>query len=814
MGVDVDAVVRDVKQAVRGLYKNPSVSIIAVIALALGIGFTTVMFSIVYGALYRGLPFEGADAIMHLERANPTEGIESMEVSIHDYRDWRDRQRSFEHLGAFYQGTVNIRGTERPERYEGAFMTANSFDVIGVQPILGRGFREEDERPGATQVALIGYRVWQDRYGGSREVLGRSVTINGEAGQIIGVMPEGFEFPILEEVWVPLRLDPVALPRGEGQSLEVFGKLVDGVGLDQAMVEFANIADRLAAEHPETNEGVTAHIKPYTEEFIGDEEKGILLSMLFTVVMVLIIACANVANLLLARASARSRDLAIQTAMGASRWHVVRQMLVEAGVLAVVGAVVGSVIAWFSITAFDRAVSATDPPFWLDFKLDGPILLFVIAIAAFAALVAGGIPALKASGPDVNSVLKDESRGSSGMRIGRLSRTLVIAEIAMSMALLVASGLMVKGVVKLNNEDYGFPTENIFTARVGVFPERFPDEASRLRFWEDVEERVSRIPGVVSAGMTGSLPGTGSFGARFSLDGQSYDADRDLPVVRFAAVTPGFAETFEFEASAGRWLDPTDNAEGPRVVVINEAFVDRHFGDGSALGRRVRLGGLNSEAEWMEIVGVVPNHRMEGVGDPGQEEINVPGMYLPLAQYDLRFASIVARVEGEPLRLAADVRDAVGAADAETPIYFVQTLEQAMEQNLWFYRVFGNLFLAFGLAALFMASVGLYGVMSFSVTNRVGEMGVRMALGASGRQVTGLIIGQGLKQIAVGLVLGSGLAIVVARGLTLILYQVEPWDPVTFAGVLAVLVGTGLGASWVPARRATRVDPMVALTAE
>jgi predicted permease len=810
----MQTVLNDIRYAIRGLCKNPSVSVIAVVALSLGIGLTTVMFSIVYGALYRGLPFEGADGIMHLERANPTQGIQSMEVSIHDYRDWRERQRSFDHLGAFYQGTVNIRGTERPERYDGAFMTANSFEVIGVQPILGRGFREEEELPGAQQVALIGYRVWQERFGGSPDVLGQSVTINGEAGEIVGVMPEGFEFPILEEVWVPLRLDHRVLARGDGQSVEVFGDLADGVSLDEAMAELAGIADQLAAEYPEANKGVTAIIKPYTEEYVGDEERGILFSMLITVVMVLVIACANVANLLLARATTRSRDLAIRTAMGASRWQVVKQMLAESGVLALTGALLGTGIAWVAIRLFDQAVSITDPPFWLDFKIDLPILAFVMLIACLAALVAGGIPALKASGSDVNSVLKDESRGSSGMRIGRLSRVLVIGEIAMSMALLVASGLMVKGVVKLNNEDYGFPTDNIFTARIAVFAERFPDEAARLRFWEDVEQRVAQLPGVAAASLTGSLPGTGSFGARFALDGVSYDADRDLPVARFAVVTPGFARTFEFEALQGRWLDDTDNAEAPKVAVVNEAFVDRHFPDGTALGRRVRLGGTASTEEWKEIVGVVPNHRMEGVGDPGQQEINVPGFYLPLAQYDLRFASIAARVDRDPLQLAGPVRDAVGAADSDTPIYFVQTVAQAMDQNLWFYRIFGNLFLAFGFAALFMASVGLYGVMSFSVSHRVSEMGVRMALGAKASQVTALILRQGLTQIVVGLVIGSGLSFLVARGLTLLLYQVEPWDPTTYGAVLLVLVLTGMGASAIPAGRATKVDPMVALSSD
>ncbi|MDA0313048.1 MAG: ABC transporter permease [Gemmatimonadetes bacterium] len=810
----MDTIFSDIRYAVRGLIKNPSVSIVAVVALALGIGFTTVMFSIVYGALYRGLPFEGAEAIMHLERANPTQGIESMEVTIHDYRDWQERQRSFTHLAAFYQGTVNIRGTERPDRYDGGFMTANSFEVIGVQPILGRGFREEDEQPGSPQVALLGYRVWQERYGGSPDVLGQGVTINGELGQIIGVMPEGFEFPVLEEVWVPLRLDHVALERGAGQSVEVFGDIKEDVSLDQAMTEFAGIAAQLASEYPETNEGVTANIKPYTEEYIGDAERGILLSMLFTVVMVLIIACANVANLLLARASGRSRDLAIQTAMGASRARVMSQMIMEAGVLAAVGAALGTGVAWIGISMFDRAISSTDPPFWLDFTLDGPILLFVVAIAGLSALVAGGIPALKASGADVNSVLKDESRGSSGMRIGRITRVLVIGEIAMSMALLVASGLMVKGVVKLNNEDYGFPTENVFTARVGVFPERFPDEASRLRFWEDVEQRVAQLPGVLAAGMTSNLPGTGSNGSRFTIDGVSYEADRDLPTARFAAVTPGFAETFEFEALQGRWLESTDNAEAPQIAVINQSFVDRYFPDGQAIGRSIRFGGVESDDPWKEIVGVVPNHRMEGLGNPGETEVNAPGFYIPLAQYDLRFVSIAARVDSDPLLLSSPVRDAVAAADADTPIYFVETLDASLAKNMWFYRIFGNLFMAFGLAALFMASVGLYGVMSFSVSSRVSEMGVRMALGAQASQVTGLIIKQGLGQIAVGLLIGSGLAVLVARGLTLLLYQVEPWDPATFAIVLVLLLTTGVGACAIPAMRATRVDPMTALSGD
>lgn len=812
----MDGFVKDVKYAWRGLRKNPSVSVIAVVALGLGIGLTTVMFSIVYGALHRGLPFDGAERIMHLERANPEAGFTSMEVTVHDYRDWEARQRSFAHLGAFYMGTVNIRGTERPERFEGAFMTANVFDVVGVQPILGRAFTAEEEAPGAPQVAVIGYDVWQERFGGSRDVLGMQVSINGEPGEIVGVMPEDFRFPVLQEVWVPLRLDPVALERGTGTTLEVVGLLEPGISVDRAAVEFTGIAAQLAQEHPSTNAGVTSVIKPYTDEFIGQEERSLLYAMLMTVVLVLVIACANVANLLLARAAMRTRDLAIRTAMGAERWRVFVQLLAEAAVLAAVGAILGTAIAWVGIEAFDRAVAPTDPPFWLQFQLDAPILGFVLAISAVAAIAAGMVPAIKASAADVNSILKDDSRGSSSMRIGRLSRVLVMAEVALSMALLVASGLMVKGVVKLNNEDLGFPTGNVFTARVGLFEEQYPDPASRLMVWEDLERRVASIPGVAAAGLTQAIPGTGSWGMAIHVDGQEYAAASDIPDTRMLTVSPNFFPTFEMELVRGRWFETGDNADAPLVVVVNERFVETHFPDGQAIGRRIRLGGFETTAPWREIVGVVPNYRMEGLGnvDPGAP-IDQDGIYVPISQYDQRFLTIAARVEGvAPLSITADVRDAMASVDADTPIYFVQTVEQAIEQNTWFYRIFGNLFLAFGFAALFLASVGLYGVMSFGVSQRTGEMGIRMALGAEGRQVMGLILRQGLSQIVIGVVVGTGIAFLVARGLQIVLYQVEPFDPVTFGGVFVLLVLTGLMASFVPALRATRVDPMAALRTE
>ena len=808
----MDTLLKDLKYAGRGLFRTPGVSVVAVLALALGVGLTAIMFSIVYGALHRGLPFEGADRLMYVAHSRPSEDVGSMPVPVHDFLDYQARQRSFEALAGFYQGTVNVRGPERPDRYEGAFMSANAFDVLGVRPLIGRGFVDDDARPGAPLVLMLGHRVWQERFGGSPDVLGSTVTVNGEAAEVVGVMPEGFEFPFAQEVWVPLRLDALALPRGQGQGLSLYGRLREGVTADQASAEFAGVAAQLEAEYPSTNQGIVPVVRPYESQFIGDDVARLLYTMLATVGLVLLIACANVANLLLARAAVRTRDVAIRTAMGASRWRVVVQLMAEAFVLAAVGAALGAALAWVGIGMFDRAVEPTDPPFWLDFRLDGPIVAFVVAATGLAALVSGALPAVRASATDVNSVLKDESRGSSSLSLGRLSRGLVVAEVAMSVALLVASGLMIKSVLTLRDLDYGFPTHDVFTARVALFEERYPTPDDRQRVWDEIERRARELPGVRAAAIVDALPGLGSNGGRVAIEGESYAADRDLPPTRWVRVSPGFFETFEVDVLAGRPFDERDVRDAPQVAIVNESFVRRHFADGQALGRRVRLGDLRSEASWREIVGVVPDMRLEGVGntDPPPPD----GVYLPVAQDDSRFLSITLVGSGAPLSYAEPVRDLVSAVDADTPIYFVRTLQAAIDEGLWFYRIFGGLFAAFGAAALFLASVGLFGVMSFSVSRRAPEMGIRMALGAQAAQVRRLVLGQSMRQMALGMALGAGLAVLVARGLQMVVYGARPWDPATYALVFLVLAATGLVATAVPAMRATRVDPVEALRSE
>ncbi len=607
-------------------------------------------------------------------------------------------------------------------------------------------------------------------------------------------------------------MDPLALERGTGRTLEVFGRLRAGVSLDRAAAGMERIAREIALEHPETNEGIQPVLKPYTDEFIGDEEASLLWTMMLAVSAVLVIACVNVANLLLARAAERTREVAVRSALGASRRRLLVQLLAEAFALAAAGAVVGTGIAWLGIRAFSNAVVDTGPPFWLEFTLDLPVLLFVGGLAGAAAMIAGVLPALKASGGDVAGILRDESRGSSSFRIGRLSRGLVTAEVALSMGLLVAAGLMTKSIVTLNTLDYPFVHENVFTARLGLFEADYPDEESRRRFFREVRERIDGRPEVESVTLASSLPGLGSGGSRMAVEGETYPQEQDHPVVRFGIVTPSYFRTFGVEALRGRLLSDADGPDAVPVAVVNESFVARHFPEGDPLGRRVRLGGADSERPWHTIVGVVPDLYMQGLNNPESE--SGAGLYLPLDQRDLTFASLAVRTSGDPLALTRAIRDEVAVVDPDVPLYWVDSLEGRIATATWFYRVFGVLFLAFGSVALFLASVGLYGVVSFGVSRRTQEMGVRMALGAEGRDVLRLIVGEGMKQIGVGLAVGLVLAWLLARGLELVLFRVDPSDPSVFLGIVGLLAVTGLLASVIPARRATRVDPVEALRYE
>jgi len=804
----VNAFLSELRFAFRSLRSQPGLTSIGVIALAMGIGFTAIMFSIVHGALYRGLPFPDGDRIYHLGGTNPSQGQEQIPISLHDFVEWREQQRTFEDLAAYYTGTINISGIERPVRFDGGFMSASTFQTLGVQPFLGRTFQEGEDRPGAPGVIVLSYHVWRDQFGSDPGTVGQVVRVNGEQSTIIGVMPEGFLFPVTEEVWIPLEVDPVGVVRGEGRLLDIFGMLREGTTLEEARTDIGGIAQRLAQAYPETNEGLSPIITPFTENFIGDETASVLLVMMAVVLLVLVVACVNVANLLLARTAGRTKELAIRTAMGASRSRILTHLLAEATVLSMAGALLGLGIAKVGIDLFDRMVVDTDPPFWFVFALDGPILLFIVAVTVLAALVSGVIPGIKASGADTNEYLKDASRGSSSLRIGRLSRLLVIGEVTLSVGLLVSAGLMIKGVVLKRTMDYGFDREEVFTARIGLFENDFPEVEDRLAFFRELQVSIQERPEVASVTLATALPGLGSGMNRFSLLGEAYDTDQDYPEARFASITPGFFETFGTAEVQGRTFSLADDSGGEQVVIVNQSFVDRHFPGQDPIGEQIRLGTAEEDRPWRTVVGVAPDLYMQGVGNTDGEP---HGFYIPLAQQDARFMTIAVRGRGDPMSLATTVREEVAALHPDTPLYWVQSMEEALAANLWQIDVFGSLFAIFGLGALFMAAVGLYGVLSFSVKQRTQEVGIRMALGARGRDVLKLVLKQGTLQVAVGLIMGLGLGWALSQAMQISIFGVEPWDPTVFLAISAVMLATGFLASYVPARRATRVSPVDAL---
>lgn len=802
-------IVNEIRIAFRSLAKQPGLAVLSVLALGMGIGFTAIMYSIVHGALYRGLPFPDGDRIHAVLATNPAEGIDQTSISVHDYLDWKEQQSSFEELAAYYTGTINVTASEGPRRYDGAFMSASGFRVVGVQPFLGRSFREEEDRPGAPLVLILGHQTWKDDYGSDPGILGEQVKVNGEMATVIGVMPEGFLFPNVEEVWVPLRGDPLAWDRGTGHFVTPFGKLPSGVSIEQAQTEFSGIAARIAERFPDTNEGLDAKVMLFTDTAMGGDGAYILISMLATVFLVLILACVNVANLLLARVAGRTKELAIRTAMGAGRSRVLALLMSEAAVLTLGGAMVGIAIAKVGIDIFRRLAVETNPPFWFVWALDGPILLFIIGSTVVTALLAGLIPGLKvSSGGRLNELLKDESRGSSSMRVGRLSRILVMGEVAMSVGLLVTAGLMVKGMVKLRTMEYGFDREEVFTARMGLFPNDFPDLESKSAFFTDLQEGLASRPEVLHASLTDVLPGKGAGLGSFALEGEAYPTDRDYPRARGAMVTPDFFVTVGVEPLQGRTFNRGDARESLPVAIVNESFVRRFSPGEEILGRRVRRGTSESEEAWRTVVGVVPDLYMEGVG---QDRDNAQGMYWPLAQDDANFVSIAVRGRGDPATLAPIIRDEVSRHSPDTPIYWPQTLEEAVREDLWWVDLFGGLFAVFGLGALFLAAVGLYGVMAFSVKQRTHEVGIRMALGAQGGSVLRLILRQGVVQVFLGLLLGLGLGALLSRGIRQGFTLVEPWDPQVFLGICAVLLTTAFLATIFPARRATKVDPVEAL---
>jgi predicted permease len=795
----------DLRLAARMMVRQPGTSALAVIALGLGIGLTTTMFSIVNGAALRGLPFPESDRIFHVAPFNVAER-DDIDSPAHGVAQFAARQRSFEQLAAFRFGTANVVGPDGiPERYRGAWITPNTFRVLRVAPLIGRDLRDEESRPGAAPVVILGHKVWQERFSGAADVVGQPLRVNGTVMTVVGVMPPKFAFPSNQELWPAATIDP-ATPRSPDEPVfEMIGRLRNGVSAEQAGAEMAAIWNQLAQEFPERyDKGFTTETKTFIQEFLGSEIIGVLFAMLAAVLGVLVIACVNVANLVLARAADRSREIAVRTAVGASRWRVVRQMMVEVFALAAAGAAAGLGIAWGGVALFNRAIVDTSPPFWIDIRIDGTVLLFVTAMTILSAFVAGIVPALRASRADLTTVLNDEGRGTSSLRMGRISRGLVIVEMALSFGLLVVSALVIQSIVKVGNVHYGFATADVWTGRVQLPDQDYADDERRRQFSRALIERLGAIPGVERAALGTATP---PFAPRFAIKfpGKTYPDDRGYPEARSLTVSPDFFDVLRVRVVQGRTFDARDRAGVDGVAIVNESFARKHF-PGGALGRQFALA-RGDHQQWRAIVGVVPDLGMNII-DQGR---NPEAFYLAFDQVPPSGFAILLDTAGPPLALTSAVRDTIREVDSNLPVFNVNTVEQAMYQSGWPFRVFGTLFMTFGFAALFLAVVGLYGVTAFSVRRRTQEIGVRMAMGAERTDVLRMVLRQGLMPVAIGMLLGVGLAALLGRAMEVMFFNVSPYDPLTFAAIGLVLAATGIAACLVPARRAAGVDPMVAL---
>jgi len=809
----LEGVLQDIRFGFRMLVKHPTLSIIAMVTFGLGIGITTAVFSIVNGAMFKGLPFEEADRIADVSCANSTRNIQRMAPSVHDYAVWRERQTVFETFGAYRFEPVNLSLTGRQtERFQAASMTSGVFEILRVKPLQGRTFRKEEDLPGADPVIIIGYDIWRDRFDSAPDVLGRTVRANGVSRTIIGVMPEKFAFPMRQQLWIPLVVDPLATKRGQGPFLNTVARLKRGISVTQANAQISGFAAQLEQQFPESNQGISATVKPWTRSMLGAQVYSLLYVMLAASCGVLLIACVNVANLLIARVSLRTREVAVRGAMGASRSRVMMQLLVEVLVLAAGGGILGLALSDLAMKWFLSAIAVDPPPFWVTFELDYRVLMFIIGATFAASLLAGLAPGLQATRTNIANTLKDESRGSTSLRMGKFSSALVVAEVAVSCGLLVLAGLMIKSIVQLRTVDMPFATDKIFTARINLPVLQYPDFPSRIRFYETLQPKLESLPGVEAATLSDGLPAAGNGTVVFQVEGQSYSRDGDYPIAREGVVTPGYFRTFQTRVLQGREFAVSDRADSAQVAVVNATFARTFFPGIDAIGRRIRKGRNDPKSQWLTIVGVVPDMLMQGIGNNQDSAV---GYYIPIAQSDItNFVSIALRTRGEPMEITPEVRAAVASLNPDLAIFDTLSMHEVIARQTWFYNIFGTLFMAFGVCALLLAMAGLYGVMSFSVTLRTREIGIRAALGASGGQLIRLVMRKNMIEICAGLVLGIGLALVAASPTQAILYHVEPRDPLVIVLVVAALAVAGIVASLLPARHATRIDPVVALAAE
>ncbi|WP_221032484.1 ABC transporter permease [Actomonas aquatica] len=835
----LDTFLQDIRIGLRVLRKERGFCFLAVAVLALGICAVTTQFAVVNGVLLRGFSFPDADRLVSVQMVDPatfTPASYQSRFTTADFVDLREQAQSFSAMtGYLGNTTVNLSfGNDAPRRLQGGYVPWDFFRVLGVSPARGRDFEAADDRPGVTAAIMLSDAFWRSAFGADPQVIGRPVRINGRAGEIVGVMPPSFAFPSYEHVWIPYNAEYPVRPRHDPQAnhISVVARLRPDVSLDQAEEEVSAIARRFATDFPATNADYTlGYVQPLIHLFTGAELPTLLYTMLTFCAGVLLIACVNVMNMQFARATLRAKELAIRSALGATRWRLIRQMLTESLLLAALGAVFGVAGAYYATDWLNVAkANLTNPlPGWMVFNLDPVVLAVVVGTTVVAALVAGFVPAWLASRATTANVLKDGGRGNTGRSVRIVTRGLVVAQILLTTVLLIGALLELHSIRRQQTLDYGYDTTGILSARLGLMKGDYPDGPAKTRFYEDLLRSLQASPQFEYAALTSRNRMSLSRSARIEIEGQDYLRNTDRPVAIVENVSAGYFDVLGLNLLEGRDFTELDTDQREPVAIINTTFAQTHFGREGPVGRRIRTIHPTGErpGPWRRIIGVSPAVRMHS---PLDRESDGSGFFVPFSATAVgptpatanpaNFSTIIVRPHPgqRPQSLALAVQEATGRVDPHLPLYYFLTPEEALAGFLTQNRFIAAMFGLFGLVAVTLASVGLYGIMSFSVNQRLSEFGIRMALGADRLRILRLVLTQGGKQLAVGLGLGLTTAFVIATigGDTLraALFETSPRDPLVYLSVAVLLTVVALLALIVPARRATRADPMVALREE
>jgi len=811
----------DIRFAGRLLVKDRWFTLVAAIALAMGIGANATVFTFVNAVLVRGLPIAEPDRTMAVDSYDRVRN-RGLGVSYLDFQDWRERARTFEAFAA-YSGTVaNVSDEgQPPERFSGQHISANGLALLGQRPVLGRDFTADDDRRGAAGVVILGHGMWMNRYGGSPSILGRTIRVNDVPATVIGVMPEGFKFPFNTDLWLPLGMvDGLEDQARNARSLQAFGRLAPAVAREQAQSELINIARQLEAEHPDTNKDVQPRIQTFNEQQNGGPIRVVFLSLMGAVGFVLLIACANVANLLLARSTNRAREIAVRVSIGASRWRVVRQLLIESVLLAAISGLGGLGISAIGIRVFDRATQDVGRPYWIQFTMDGTVFAYFALICLGTGIVFGLAPALHVSKTDVNEVLKEGGRsGTAGVRARRWTGALMVAELTLTVVLLAGAGFMMRNFLNMYSLDLGVDTSRLLTMSLALPDRKYPAVEQRLAFYERLEERLRANPRIENVAVTSNAPMSGGFLRRMVIDGRPLDQGQQAPNVTMLTIDPRYFRTVGLPLQRGRDLTDEDGMAGREAAVINQRFAALHFPNEEPIGRRITLsidlqggappaGGVPTSLT-ATIVGIVPNLRQRDFQLPDPDPI----AYLPFRTDPRGFMTLLVRSAGDPNAMTPVLREEVRAIDADLPLFGIRTVDQQLAQQRWPFRIFGTMFAIFALMALTLSAVGLYAVTAYAVAQRTQEIGIRMALGAQGNQVSWLFLRRSFVQLLVGLTLGVAGAFGVGQlfASTQLLVQNSARDPITIGGIAALLAAVAVAACVLPARRATRLDPLIAL---